>query len=115
LRIWAAAEGFDVTSENELKGHTGSPVNGLVSSVAVLESGKIVSGSWDKTLRIWDSNGTCERVLEGHTDFVESVAVLESGKIVSGSRDKTVRIWAANGTSNGCLKATPMLSNVSLL
>ena len=36
--------------------------------VAVLGDGRIVSGSNDKTLRVWDlSSGECVQVLEGHT------------------------------------------------
>lgn len=35
-------------------------------SVAVLSDGRIVSGSQDKTLRIWNLNtGACDMVLEG--------------------------------------------------
>ncbi len=38
-------------------------------SVAVFPDGRIVSGSSDKTLRIWNStSGECEVVLEGHSD-----------------------------------------------
>jgi WD40 repeat protein len=64
--------------------------------------GKIISGSWDKTLRIWDlSDGTCLKVLQGHTDSVNCVTVVD-GKIISGSYDKTLRIWdLSDGT---CLK-----------
>ena len=37
----------------------------------------MVSGSEDKTLRVWRvADGACERVLEGHTDWVRSVAVV---------------------------------------
>jgi WD40 repeat protein len=39
--------------------------------MAVLPDGRVVSGSDDKTLRVWDaSSGACERVLEGHTGQV---------------------------------------------
>ena len=38
-------------------------------TVAVLSDGRIVSGSWDKTLRIYDaSTGQCVRMLEGVKD-----------------------------------------------
>ena len=40
-----------------------------VYSVAVLPDGRIVSGSFDKTIRIWDANtGQCVRVFEGQTE-----------------------------------------------
>lgn len=36
-------------------------------AVAALPDGRIVSGSQDKTLRIWDLNtGACDVVLKGH-------------------------------------------------
>ena len=39
----------------------------IVMSVVVLSDGRIVSGSQDKTLRIWDlATGACDMVLEGH-------------------------------------------------
>ena len=35
--------------------------------MAVLPDGRVVSGSGDKTLRIWDSvTGECVKILEGH-------------------------------------------------
>jgi WD40 repeat protein len=67
-----------------------------VLSVAFSPDGTgIVSGSIDKTLRVWDSaTGECTATLEGHTDWVMSVAFSPDGTgIVSGSGDKTVRVW----------------------
>ncbi|KIN95038.1 hypothetical protein M404DRAFT_68281, partial [Pisolithus tinctorius Marx 270] len=66
-------------------------------SVAFSPDGKrIVSGSRDKTVRVWDVVGGVQigSPLEGHTDEVESVAFSPDGKrIVSGSWDNTVRLW----------------------
>ena len=67
-----------------------------VSSVAYSPDGtKIVSGSGDKTIKIWDANtGQCLKTLEGHSDDVESVAYSPDGtKIISGSDDPTIKIW----------------------
>ena len=73
-----------------LKGHTK-----WVYALAILPNGHIVSGSWDKSLRIWDSaTGECITVLKGHTDGVRALAILPNGHIVSGSRDKSLRIWS---------------------
>jgi WD40 repeat protein len=59
----------------------------------------IVSGSEDKTVRVWDARaGQALRVLEGHGNCVNTVAfgaVNGASVIVSGSRDDTVRIWDA--------------------
>ncbi|THV07150.1 WD40 repeat-like protein, partial [Dendrothele bispora CBS 962.96] len=85
--------------------HTGQPVGqplhghtDRVWSVAYSpDSRHIVSGSYDKTIRIWDSQTGQPPVghpLQGHTHWVTSVAYSpDSRHIVSGSFDKTVRIW----------------------
>ena len=40
-----------------------------MTSVAILPDGAIVSGSHDKTVRVWNKDtGDCIRVLKGHTD-----------------------------------------------
>ena len=69
-----------------------------VTAIAVSPSGeRIVSGSKDKLVRVWDaSTGDELEVLKGHEDWVESVAFSPDGKqIVSGSKDKSVRLWNA--------------------
>jgi WD40 repeat protein len=68
----------------------------FVYSVAFSPDGKhIVSGSWDKTVRIWNAKaGNLEAELKGHTGYVNSVAFSPDGKhIVSGSEDHSVRVW----------------------
>jgi WD40 repeat protein len=68
---------------------------------------RIVSGSDDRTVRIWDADsGTELRTLKGHTRLVLSVAFSPDGtRIVSGSDDNTVRVWDADsGTELRTLK-----------
>ena len=73
-----------------LEGHTGE-----VTAVAVTSDGRrTVSGSVDKTLRIWDLETGYTSVLEGHTGAVRAVAVTPDGRrAVSGGDDWTFRIW----------------------
>jgi len=70
------------------EGHENS-VNSLSQSVP----DEIVSGSWDGTARIWDTNtGKCTSVLEGHQHAV-SVLSLPNGIVITGSQDKSIRLW----------------------
>ncbi|KAG6332621.1 hypothetical protein ID866_6466 [Astraeus odoratus] len=118
-QVWDAERGMQVGSP--FKGHTAG-----VTSVAFSPDGtRIVSGSYDSTVRVWDTNrvafspngirivsgsdDTTIRVwdadrgvlivslLGGHTGVVTSVAFSPDGtKIVSASYDNTVRVWDAD-------------------
>src|SRR6185312_11328242 len=58
------------------------------------------SASFDKTVRVWNADGSGEPlVLRGHDNHVLSAAWSPDGKrIVSASRDATVRVWNADGS-----------------
>ncbi|KAF7968096.1 hypothetical protein HWV62_31995 [Athelia sp. TMB] len=68
-----------------------------VNSVSFSPDGsRIVSGSSDKTVRVWDlvTGQQALSPLEGHQDKVWSVSFSPDGsRIVSGSEDQTVRVW----------------------
>lgn len=55
----------------------------------------LMSGSRDKTIKIWDVNvGTCLFTLIGHDNWVRGVCWHPGGKyIISVSDDKTLRVW----------------------
>ena len=76
--------------------------------MAMLPDGRVVSGSDDRTLRVWDaSSGVCERVVQstdadvaslnpsgrdGHSLFAKAVALGHSGPLLVTS---TARIYAS--------------------
>lgn len=69
---------------------------GEINSVSFSPGGRtIVSGSGDRTIRLWDvRSGEELQQSEGHTGWVTSVSFSPDGHtIVSASKDKTVRIW----------------------
>jgi len=76
-----------------MRGHTSDGVGG----VAFFNDGRrAVTGSWDKTLRIWNvQEGTLlGEPLQGHQGSVFSVAVSPDDKrIASGGEDSTVIVW----------------------
>ncbi|KRY55875.1 Guanine nucleotide-binding protein subunit beta-2-like 1 [Trichinella britovi] len=68
----------------------------FVSDVVMSSDGQFaLSGSWDKTLRLWDLKAAvCTRKFADHQNDVLSVAFSpDNRQIVSGSRDKTIKLW----------------------
>jgi len=84
-----------VKESNRLLGHEGA-----VRSVAFSPCGQfIVTGSEDRTLRLWDLHGelVC-KPFKGHEDEVWSVAFSPDSQIIaSGSEDSTLRLWNLSG------------------
>ncbi|KAG6906873.1 hypothetical protein DXG01_011586 [Tephrocybe rancida] len=82
---WPALEPLVIQTSSSIGTATFSP-----------DSTKMVSGSSDKTVRVWDTvtGQQLGEALRGHEHMVNSVAFSSDGtKIVSGSGDKTVRVW----------------------
>jgi hypothetical protein len=73
-----------------LEGHT----NGVLCLAGDSKTNTLVSGSIDKTVRVWDSmSGECLYTLRGHTGFVLSIALLSNKVIVSGGGRSEIKMW----------------------
>jgi WD40 repeat protein len=69
--------------------------SGAVTALAPLPGGRVVSGSDDRSLRVWDlATGETARTLEGHSGGVHAVAALADGYVVSASHDCRLRVWS---------------------
>ena len=84
----------------------GVPLRGHTNTVTAVALGEVdgepvvVSGSFDQTVRLWDTRSGQPRSepLTGHTDLVTAVALGEvdgAPLVVSGSDDQTLRLWDA--------------------
>jgi len=74
-----------------LTGHSDS-----VAGCAISPDGKkVVSASWDETLKVWDlESGDEMAILKGHSGWVKGCAISPDGKkVVSASDDKTLKVW----------------------
>ncbi|EIW67921.1 hypothetical protein TREMEDRAFT_63809 [Tremella mesenterica DSM 1558] len=99
---WVAESGWQIrrvdlnsfTTKKLYKGHSGP-----VTSVVLYDTPgglRVLSGSWDKTIRIWDiKTAQVLHILKGHTDFVKSLLILPLPRplLLSTSSDRSLRLW----------------------
>ena len=67
-----------------------------INSVAFSPDDKLIaSGSWDDTIKIWNTATTAlQLILEGHSHGVSSVNFSFNGELLaSGSYDKIIKLW----------------------
>ena len=98
--------------ENKVEVMTLSDHTALISSIKELPDGRVVSGSDDHTLKIWnlmitdelksEPNKRCEMTLKDTTNVL-SIAVLPDGKIVSGTGDNWGGSMGKTMPDNGAL------------
>lgn len=89
--VWKIA-GFGEPTSTKLEGHEAA-----VWSVCALKSGKFVTGSADKSIIYWNSNGEKLKVLKGHKDCVRALLSLPNDSIISASNDAVIKFWNEDG------------------
>ena len=81
------------TPIDQLLGHSGS-----VSCLSGQNStGRFVSGSWDQSAIVWNSQHEKIVTLKGHNNLVWAVAFLGEDKVLTGSADRTIKAWTLTG------------------
>ncbi len=89
---------YGVTEVNRLEGH-----KDIVWDVSYSPDGQLLaSGSLDKSVKIWRTDGSLLQTLQGHNESITSLSFSPDGSLLaSASRDKTVKIWRKNPATGG--------------
>lgn len=88
IKIWSRSEGSFIC-KSVLRGH-----EYVVTSLIQLSDGRLVSGSYDRTIRFWDiATGNSTRTVSVHQNVVSCLVALPNSRgVVSGGRDGQVCI-----------------------
>jgi len=85
---------YEIKEYNRFSGHQAA-VYDLVFSP---DGEMIASASGDKTIKLWQRDGTLLNTLKGHGSQVKGVAFSPDGEMIaSASSDKTVKLWTKDG------------------
>ncbi|XP_014785826.1 phospholipase A-2-activating protein [Octopus bimaculoides] len=94
----------------QLTGHEGT-----VCALTSGKAGTIISGSWDKTAKVW-MNKQCAMTLEGHEAAVWVVRYISAlDLLLTGSADKTIRVWRDNKCESVIRGHTDCVRDIAIL
>jgi WD40 repeat protein len=77
------------------EGHT----NEIICAVFSHDGTKILTGSYDRTARLWDMHGNMLQIFRGHGGEVGHVTFSSNGQmLLTSSWDRSSHLWSINGT-----------------
>jgi len=93
------ADAYDARNERYRSGRKGlvrifrGHKNGL-TSVAMLDNNRFITGSWDHSIKLWDiEKNDCIRTFLGHSDLVFDVKKVGDKLLASASKDQYVKVF----------------------
>lgn len=85
---------YDIKEKNRIQGH----LDGVWSADFSPDGSQIVTGSLDKTIKLWHLDGQEINQINGHTGAIRSTIFSPDGQmILSSSSDKTIALWNLQG------------------
>ena len=94
---------IETIKENEKYNFTIQPIfnfqfhSNTVNSISIFPSGKIISVSTDKSIKIYNENFIIEQNIENaHNDTIYYVCIKDENNFVTCSRDKNIKTWIKN-------------------
>lgn len=86
----ATPDGVSCRCLRVLTGHE----DGVLALALSPQDNVIVSGSRDRTIRIWSmADGTCVRTLVGHARSVRELAIGHDGRLYTACEDGSIGVW----------------------
>ncbi len=71
--------------------------NNFVNSISIFPSGKIISVSSDKSIKIYKENFIVEqKIINAHNDSIYYVSIKDENNFVTCSKDKNIKTWRKN-------------------
>jgi WD40 repeat protein len=97
---------FDAGSELPLVAEEFKATHAHVRALVVLDDGRVVSGSDDGLVRVFErgGGGGLELELGGHEGGVVCLAALPHGGFASGGADATIHVWEQHGEAVACAR-----------
>ncbi len=91
---------YKVRERNRLQRHRLA-----VNSVSFGSNGLLASASDDKTIKLWNIDGSLRKEITGHQDVINWVSFSHNGQLIaSASSDQTVKVWTVDGNLQFTLK-----------